>query len=204
MSVLFTLQPFIDAGIVHLIPNPMEFNPDFRRELMATAEERTANWSPNAEETESGLNFGTDDFQRTISWLLDDQLRGLIRQSDPDIDPELLEAVVEQMKSNVLADPLALLQPLPDGSDGGGLQPLRCMNLELALFVAHLTATAAYTDRQLFWRQLHEQTSAATSRRRSRWEPLARSMRCDGASNCPRRMRLPPKQRQPAARHLRA
>ena len=100
-SLLFALQPFIEAGIVHLVPDPMEFNPDFRRELMAMAEERTANWSPKTEELESGMDLGTDDFQRNIARLSDDQLRRLIRQSDPDIDTRLLEAVVEHMKANL-------------------------------------------------------------------------------------------------------
>ena len=175
-SLLFALQPFIDAGIVHLVPDPMEFNPDFRRELMAMAEERATNWSPKTEEMESGMNLGTDDFQRNMARLSDDQLRRLIRQSDPEIDPHLLDAVVDQMKANLLDDPLALLQPLPDSADDGELQMLRCMNLELTLFVAHLTGAAVYTDQRLFWRQLHEQTSAATDGRPSRWGPLARSL----------------------------
>ena len=176
LSVLFALQPFIDAGIVHLIPDPMEFNPDFRREVIAMAEERTANWTLKAEETQFGMDLGTDDFHRSISRLPDDQLRRMLCQSDPDIDPELLDAVVKHMKANLLADPLALLQPLLDGTDGGELQMLRCMNLELALFVAHLTGAAVYTDQQLFWRQLHEQTGAATAGRSPRWGHLARCM----------------------------
>ena len=176
LSVLFALQPFIDADIVHFVPDPMEFNPDFRRELMAMAEERTANWSPKPEEMQSGMNLGTDDFQRNMSRLPEDELRQLIRQSDPDIDSNLLDAVVEQKKAKLLADPLALLQPLPDGSDGGELQAFRCMNLKLALFVSHLSGAAIYTDQQPFWRQLHEQTSAATAARSSRWRPLARYM----------------------------
>ena len=176
LSVLLSLQPFIDAGIVHLVPDPMEFNPDFRREVIAMAEERTANWRLKPEETQSGMSLGKDDFQRSISRLPDDQLRRLFRQSDPRIDPKLLDAIVKQMKANLLADPLALLQPLPDDSDGGELQMLRCMNLELALFVAHLTGAAVYTDQQLFWRQLHEQTAAATSGQSPRLGLLAQSM----------------------------
>ena len=176
LTVLFALQPFIDAGIVHLVPNPMDFNPDLRRDFMAMAEERSANWSPKAEEVESTMNLGTDDFQRNLSRLPDGQLRGLIRQSDPDIDPQLLEAVVEQMKATVAEDPLALLQPLPDSSEGGELQILRCMNLELALFVAHLTGACIFTDHRAHWRQLHECTRAATNGEPRRWEPLARTM----------------------------
>ena len=173
LSVLRALQPFIDMGIVHLIPDPMEFNPDFRRELMAMAKDRAANWNPKAEEMQSGMNLVNDNIQRNISRLPEDQLRRLIRQSDPDIDPDLLNAVVQQMKANVLADPLALLQPLPDGSDSGVLQMLRCMNLELGLFVAHLTGAALYTDQRLFWSQLHEQTSADPDAPSQRWGSLA-------------------------------
>ena len=88
------------------------------------------------------------------------------------MDPDVLDAVFKQMKANLLADPLALLQPIPDG---GEMQMLRCMNLELALFVAHLTGAAVYTDQRVFWRQLHEQTRAATDRH-SRWQPLAGTM----------------------------
>ena len=176
LNVLFTLQPFIDAGIVHFVPDPMEFNPDFRREIMAMAEERTANWSLTADEMQSGMKLQSDDFRRDISRLPDDQLRRLLRQSGSDIDPEQLDAVVEHLKANLLADPLALLQPIPDGSDGGELRALRCMNLELALFVSHLTGATVYTDQQPFWRQLHEHTGAATAARSSRWRALARYM----------------------------
>ena len=176
LSVLIALRPFIEAGIVHLVPDPMEINPDFRREVIAMAEVRTANWSLTRKETRSGMRLGTDDLQRNISRLPEDELRRLTCQSDPGIDPDLLNAVVEHMKANLHADPLALLQPLPDRPGAGELQMLRCMNLELALFVAHLTGAALYTDEPLFWRQLHEQTLAAAAGDSSRWAPLARDM----------------------------
>ena len=176
LSVLFSLQPFIDAGVVHFIPDPMEFNPDFRREVIAMAQERNANWSVTPEEMQTGMNLGRDDFKRWISRLPVDQLRHWFRQSDVDIDPELLDEVTEQIKANLRADPLALLQPLPGKTAGGELQMLRCMNLELALFVAHLTGAALYTNERLLWRQLHEQTAAATARRSPRWGHLAQSM----------------------------
>ena len=176
LTVLFALQPFIDAGIVHLVPDPMQFNPDFRSEVMAMVEERTANWRSKPEEMQSGMDLGTDDFQRSMSRLPEHELRHLICQSDPDIDPGLLDAVFKQMKANLLADPLALLQPLPEGSDAGELQMFRSMNLEFALYIAHLTGATVYTDQQVFWRQLHEQTSAAKNAQSSRWRALARQL----------------------------
>lgn len=44
--LLMTLVPFIDAGVIHMIPDPMEFNVDLRRAVRGMTEERTANWAP--------------------------------------------------------------------------------------------------------------------------------------------------------------
>ena len=55
---LLTLQPFIDSGIVHLVPDPMEFNPDFRRQVAAMAEVRAADWHATDEEMQPGMAFG--------------------------------------------------------------------------------------------------------------------------------------------------
>ena len=176
VSVLFDLHPFIDAGIVHLVPDPMEFNADIRREMRAMSEERAANWSLKPEETRLAQTLGRDDLARATSRLPVDQLSRLIRRSQPGIAPELLESTIASMKETLAQDPLALLQPLSDGADGGDLQGVRSITLEMALFVAHLTGAAIYTDQAMHWRQLHEHTRAAAEDQRSRWEPLARKM----------------------------
>ena len=177
VRVLFALRPFIDVGIVHLVPDPMGFNSDFRCELMAMVGERTATWNPKAKETELFRALIEDDLQRKMLRLPDNQLKLWIRESLPNIDPERLEAVVARRKANLVHDPLALLQPLlPNGPQGGCLQVFRSMNLELALFVAQLTGAAIYTDQQVYWRQLLEHTSAASAGQRSGWEPLVAKM----------------------------
>ena len=177
VSVLLTLQPFIDAGIVHLVPDPMEFNADFRREIRATIEERTANWELTREEMRLGQALGRDDLERLTLRLPEDELRRKVRQSRPDIDPELLERTIEYMKEQLANDPFALLQPVKGDEDGEELHVMRGINLELALFVAHLTGSAIYTDEPAYWRQLHEHTSASTDAgQRSQLAPLAEKL----------------------------
>lgn len=174
VSVLLTLQPFIDAGIVHLVPDPMEFNADFRRAIRATIEKRTANWELTGEEMRLGQALGSDDLERLVLRLPEDELRRKVRQSRPDIGRELLERTIEYMKEKLANDPFALLQPVTGDEDGEVLHVMRGMNLELALFVAHLTGSAIYTDAPAHWRQLHEHTSAAADvGQRSQWAPLA-------------------------------
>ena len=172
--VLLTLEPFIDAGMVHLVPDPMEFNADFRHEVMAMAKERQWNSNPTDEEMKVGMALAKDEFKRITFRLPEDDLRQWLRQSQPDVDPELLEGTIEYAKEEVAQDPFALLQPVPIKKDGGEFQVFRGFNLELALFVAHLTGSAIYTDEPFHWKQLHEHASAEKDRgQHSEWAPLA-------------------------------
>ena len=169
---LLTLQPFVDAGIVHLVPDPMEFNPDFRRQVAAMAEDRAADWHATHEEMQPGRALGEDDFQRGVARLPVEQLKTMIRQTDPRMDQEQLDGMVAQMKANLRDDPLALLQSVEDGPQGGQLQILRTINLEMALFLAQLTGSALYTDQSIHWRQIHDHARAAPDSRPQRWPSL--------------------------------
>ena len=81
------------------------------------------------------------------------------------------------VRERLANDPLALLQPVPVGKEGE-LQGLRAINLELALFMAHLTGAVVYTDEPAYWRQLHEQTSACQAvDRGADWLRLAEKLR---------------------------
>ena len=119
VSVLFALQPFIEAGVIHLVPDPMQFNAGMQREMSAMFAERTANWSLKPEETEFIQALARDDLERATSRLPEDRLSRVIRGSRPDIPPELLERTIAFMKESLAQDPLALLQPVSDGEDCG-------------------------------------------------------------------------------------
>ena len=129
------------------------------------------------EEMPLGKALARDELERLTLRLPEDQLRRTVRKSQPDIGPELLERTIEYMKEKLANDPFALLQPVPAGEDGREFQTLRSISLESALFVAHLTGAAIYTDEPASWRQLHEHTSAVEDAgRASQWEPLAEKL----------------------------
>ena len=178
VRVLLMLQPFIDTGVVHFVPDPMEFNSDFRRVMMEMIGKRGANWVPKPDEMQSELALAQDDFQRMMLRMPEDQLRREIRERQPNITVGQLERAIQYKKEKLANDPLALLQPLSVGKDSGQIQVFRGMNLELALFVAHLTGAAIYTDEPAYWRQLHEQTSATKDvGQRFHWAPVAEKLR---------------------------
>ena len=174
VGALMQLQPFIDAGIVHLVPDPMEFNAETRLEMKSMIDLRKGNWEPTTEEVRLMKFLRRDDLKRLLLRLPEEQSRRQVSDSHPDLSPEQLDEMLRNMKEELLKDPYALLQPIAEGEDSGELQGLRSMNLELALFLAHLTGACIYTDLPAHWRQLHEHTSAAgNTKENSNWTPLA-------------------------------
>ena len=183
VSLLLMLQPFIDAGLVYLVPDPMEFSSDFRRVVMEMIDDRGANWGLKPDERQSGQELFRDDTKRFILRLPEDYLKWRIRETQPGISAEGLERAIQLMREQLASDPLALLQPVPVGEDGE-IQGLRGINLELALFLAHLTGAAVYTDEPAYWRQLHEQTSVSRDvGQRVEWIPLTEKLRNLGFLN---------------------
>ncbi|MDD9997535.1 MAG: DUF4238 domain-containing protein [Rhodospirillaceae bacterium] len=173
VSVLMTLRPFIEAGIIHFVPDPMDFNVQFRRTVMEMAENRTATWQPTSDELRRGVALARDDVERATLRLSARALRRLLRESQPDINSQELEDTLRHMRRRLADDPLALLQPVGSRAEGGELQVFRSMTLELALFISHLTGAAIYTDERVYWRQLHEQASVPKNvGSSSRWTPL--------------------------------
>mgnify|MGYP001569941107 CR=1 FL=1 len=179
--LLLMLEPFIHAGFVHMIPDPADFNDGFRRSLWGMAKERTG--GVKIEETDMGMleELFKDDFGRVTRQLPTEALRGLLRGTSPELSSEQIEQVVTYMKEEQANDPLALLQPMAPGEDGGQLQIVKGFNLELALFLAQFTGSVLYTDVLLHWRHVHAHTSAANMPKvPAVWSPLIERMQTIG------------------------
>ena len=175
---LLTLQPFIDLGILHLVPDPVEFNTGFQRAMMGMLDERTGKWTATEEDMRLEEALARDDLRRMTLRLPEDELRRRARERDPEIQTDTLERTIAYMKEQLENDQFALLQPLMAGREGGDLHPISPgMSLELSLFVAHLTGSAIYTDQPTEWRQLHEHTSATVNgNQRPYWAPIAETL----------------------------
>ena len=177
VSVLRALMPFIDAGIVHLVPDPGEFNADFRRSMNSYVDSGNAKRSRTQEEMRTTEALAEDDLERTLSRLPKDSLRCIMRERQPGIDQELLERTVENMKERLTKDPYALLQPIQADKGNGKLQVGRGMSLELGLYYAHMTGSAVYTDDLYEWNLLHElESTIEDAGQLSRWVPLGEKL----------------------------
>ena len=149
VALFMALVSFVHDGVVHLIPDPMDFSETFRQGVWTIAKERRGNIKLDRADLELGYALGRDDMKRMLARLPDKDLRRQIRESDPKLSDEKITETIAYIRKEHAADPLALIQPLVPGKPGGQLQVMRGVNFELALFLAQLTGAAIYSDQRL-------------------------------------------------------
>jgi hypothetical protein len=149
VALFEALISFIQDGVVHLIPDPIEFNDTFREGVWAIAKQRRGKVKLDRADLELSHELGRDDLKRMIARLPDEDLQRQIRDSDPKLSDDKITEVMAYIRKEHAADPLALIQPLATGKDGGQLMVMRGVNFELALFLAQLTGAAIYSDQRL-------------------------------------------------------
>jgi hypothetical protein len=174
--LLFMLEPYIDAGYVHLVPDPADFNGEFGKAAMTMAKDRTTGWKPalDSDERERFERLAKDDFKRFLGRLPGKDLRRMIQKSMPaGIDDTQLDAIIAQIKTDLQNDPYALLQPIEPGEEGAQLKSIKGYCLETAMYLAALSGAIIYTDLRAHWEQLHLHTSAAnTASVDEKWKPI--------------------------------
>ena len=149
VALFMALVSFVHDGVVHLIPDPIDFSETFRQGVWTIAKERRGNVKLDRADLEVGYALGRDDMKRMLARLPDEDLHRQIRGSDPKLSDEKIAETIAYIRKEHAADPLALIQPLVPGEAGGQLQVMRGVNFELALFLAQLTGAAIYSDQRL-------------------------------------------------------
>jgi hypothetical protein len=174
---LLTLEPFIDGGLIHLVPDPGDFGAEFGQAIIAMAKERADSWAPDPKDMESLRKMLLDDQKRALFRMSDETLQETIRRSSPDLDVSEVEVMSRYLKAKLAKDPLALLQPFEQDEKSASMIVTRGMSLELALFLAQLTGSAVYTDNLAQWKQLHAHAlSSVKQLTRSPWTSFAQKL----------------------------
>ncbi len=83
VSVLLTLRPFIDLGVVHLVPDIFGQNAYWQQSIMAEIKKRSENWKPTEEEVQQMMELITNEYERSKLRLPDHEQRREIGESLP-------------------------------------------------------------------------------------------------------------------------
>jgi hypothetical protein len=172
------LIPFIELGIVNLIPDPCSLNLHLQKQIGEMAQSRLEGYKMNSEYTKSIEESFKDDFQRSIFGLPDEILKRNIKAESLNLSSKEIDDVFLYMKQKQLEDPLALLQPTISGKGEGQMLITHFSpNLELGFFLAQLTGSFMYTDNKYRWMEITSALSQVDKAEESLWEYLAKYIR---------------------------
>jgi len=174
--LLFKLEPFIRAGLVHLVPDPGEVSAALGQHVREVLTHRTAGWKPPKGGLHRLLKLGEEEHRRFISMLPEAPQRQFIAEHMPDADAATTDRIIAYFKRQAEGDPYALLQPLPVGRAGAQFQIYKGLNLESAMYLAALTGSVLHVDTDAHWEQLllDAQPRGAPSQRT--WAPVRQAL----------------------------
>lgn len=176
--LLLMLEPFIEKGIVHLIPDPADFS-YIRDALWSMARERVGekvDFDENDVQRQKVLS--SDDLMRATRGLPADALARYVKRAVPNLDDEEIAQLVVHLKDQHKQDPIALLQELPAGEEGAQLWTVKGFNLEVALFLSQFTGSIIYTETGMHWQHLHLHASSDhVTKNLTTWQPAIDSLK---------------------------
>lgn len=176
VMLLFMLEPFIRAGLVHLVPDPGDVSGLFGRHVREVIALRTDGWKAPKGGMHRFLELAKEETRRAIWMLPEASQRRFIADRVPEADAEMTDQLIADFKRQAEADPYTLLQPLPVGKDGAQNQVFKGLSLETALYVASLTGSIIHVDTEAHWAQLLRDAQPGHAPSQSTWEPVRRAL----------------------------
>jgi hypothetical protein len=172
---LFQIAPWIESGVVQLVPDPGDFNLHLKQETWRLAKERLKGKELDQEDLADARAVGRKDLQRMIFSLPDDTLIHQVERSGQTLTDQQKKDFVSYARQQLRDDPLALEQPPANNYRNGQLTALRGgANLETALLISDITGAFPYTSLRTRWHELMSAREALSETARM-WSPLAKA-----------------------------
>ena len=165
---LSQLAPWIDAGLVVLIPDPGDFDRSLRVRTWELAAARLKGIQPSDEDIDESMI--KERTRRTFLLSPRDYLERMTREANPGITDEMVTKVLEDMEQDRVNDPLLPNDTL-DQMPAQTLTSNLGANLEMGLYICHATGSFPYTNVKFRWREIlaAKQNLDATAQI---WSPL--------------------------------
>jgi hypothetical protein len=171
--LIMEIMPFIEAGIINLIPNPCDFNYTLRTQIMEMAKSRLKNWKPDPVEKEIHMKLFEQDYKNVIYGMPEDALKRYIKSIMTESTDKEITDLVAYMKRKREKDPFAVLQPLKPGIKEGQLTGYRVLpNFELGLYLAQITGSFICTDNRHRWSELTNSVAEGNNIDNSYWNTI--------------------------------
>jgi hypothetical protein len=154
--VYFALQmfPWIEAGLVQLIPDPGDFDSQLRKKTWDMAKARLGDTMPVGEDMADELKRATEDTKKLLLLSVPDEyFIRVIHEHQPGASDAEVQDVLKYIRTVREKDPFILEQTLD--KSGPQLTLMRLgVNLEMALYLSQMTGAFPYTNVKFRWKEL--------------------------------------------------
>lgn len=168
-----TVAPWIQAGLLSIIPNPIQFKPDLYIKFVEMAKERIGDKEIPPEMLEEFWEVKKESLVRMYAELPPEVLKNELKSNDPNITDEEVNEILEGLKVIQQQDPLALEQTTT-GTKGQVQSTRGGANLENALYISQLTGAFPYTNLSFRWKELLSVANELPNDAQT-WTPLTRA-----------------------------
>jgi hypothetical protein len=168
------LIPFVDAGIVHIVPDPSWFSQGLRQVSWKMAKERGDRKKFDREKAGAIEDLLKDDFRRSFFGMPEELLKSSIKRALPNLSENEIRQTVEYIKAQHARDPLSVIQSLKPGQQNGQMLITHLTpNFEMGFFLAQITGSVMYTDNAYRWEEIMTAADGAMEGEEAVWAPLA-------------------------------
>lgn len=172
---LISFLPLILSGRVNVIPDPLNFYPGLRQQLMAEVEKRRQQVKLDEKSMGPMKKLMMEDYKRFLFNLSDNALRSVIKRANPRLKDEDLEKMLKYIKKKNEEDPLAVLHASVPGEDSGQMLISHLSpNLELGMFLAQATGSFILTYHPYRWSEICSSVNYFYGDYQSPWERIAK------------------------------
>jgi hypothetical protein len=148
---LMLLTPWIEAGLVVLIPDPGDFNRQLRVKTWDLATARLQGWKPSDEDLDHSAAMQRA--RKTMLLYPRSYMERMTREANPGISDGDVRRVLDQMEEERANDPLLpneTLDRIPGQFEAGRLGA----NLEMGMYICQATGAFPYTNVKFRWKEI--------------------------------------------------
>ncbi|KQO69144.1 hypothetical protein ASF22_18440 [Methylobacterium sp. Leaf87] len=148
VSLFLKLMPLVERRLINLVPDPGNFDPHLRRQVMQMAEMRAAEIMVRKGQDTCLEKLMSDDLRRNLMALPKEYLRRQLAKISPELNGDKLEEMLREVEVLKENDPLAVLHTNDVIGEKGGQFSLMKLapNFEMTMYLAQAIGASIVTD----------------------------------------------------------
>jgi hypothetical protein len=167
---LMILAPWIDDGLVVLIPDPGDFNRELRVKTWTLAEERLKGWKPSDEDLEQS-HFKKRMQRQLLLAAPRRYLDRIAREVEPSMSDADREAFLDRIELERAGNPLLPNETMDNMSAQLAVTHMGG-NLEMGMYICQATGAFPYTNVRFRWKEILTMALPHLDPTAEAWSPL--------------------------------